>query len=368
MHFKIDKKVLDKKIDIISNAVDPVSINPALKGILFEVQNKKIILTASNQELSIQIEIEDENLDIEKSGNMLIPASLLKEIVKKLEGIIDFKLENNQLVISTKEDRFFINLLEIKDFPQIEFTKFGDAFEIDADVFRSLIKNTIFAAAPNDNLRKIFQYVNFKAKDGVMTITATDSHRLAREVLSVDEKCEFDVSISVRSLKNLLPKEIFGKIKFYIEDKRVNVEQDGCIIQTKVFEGIYIDVEKVFQTEWKYALTISKREMNNVLSKASLLTSETYSSLTLEMAPEKFVISNSRKDIGSSSFNISKDKFSFKGEPITIFINIKFLKEAISVFEDDITLFINKEKNRILILSKSNEKNKQIVTPQLGHM
>lgn len=172
----------------------------------------------------------------------------------------------------------------------------------------------------------------------------------------------------MRSLRNLLPKEIFGKIKFYIEDKRVNVEQDGCIIQTKVFEGIYIDVEKVFQTEWKYALTISKKEMNNVLSKASLLTSETYSSLTLEMAPEKFIISNSRKDIGSSSFNISKDKFSFKGEPITIFINIKFLKEAIGVFEDDITLFINKEKNRILILSKSNEKNKQIVTPQLGHM
>ncbi|UVD81693.1 DNA polymerase III subunit beta [Mycoplasma iguanae] len=367
MKFKIKKEMIEKALENVGIAIDYGNLNISMRGILFEVNADNIVLIGSDGEFSIKKQImTSENLIIEKVGKVLVITSLLKNIIKRAEGFISFEQNNTSLKINNNLDEFTINLLDEQDYPTIEFNDFGISFEIDMNAFRNLIKNTSFAASTNESVSRVLQYVNLINQHGTLRINATDSFRFATESYDINCEEEFDISLPVKSLKRLMSSNLNGIIKFIVEEKKISIQKNDEIYQIKAFDGIYKDLSNVFpkQETIKYVLEINKKELNDLLSKAAFSAGDKYNRIKMHFSKDSFLITSVYEELGTSK--VYAKNFKWKGEELVVSLNYRYLKEAINVFEDEIAIFLNEKVDRILILSKSNPKNKQLIAPHKG--
>ncbi|MGY6172417.1 DNA polymerase III subunit beta [Candidatus Mycoplasma pogonae] len=366
MKFQINKNIFDKALDFVSFAIDSNNFDILLRGVLIEVSDSKITLTGSDGEMVIKKDInsDGDKVIIKSPGSFLITATLLKNIIKKSSGLIDFELKNNILEIKNKLDQYNLNTLEKEDLIQNDFNLYGDSFTLNFSDLKNAIRNTIFAASTSENAAKVLHYTNFKANEKVLRLTATDSFRLATEVLEINSEKDFDICLPIKSLKKILQMDLNKDIKFYNDNRKLNIVDGDSLIQIRLFDGIYKDISNIFPKEYPYALIIDKNELSEILVKAAFSTSDKYNRVRLNLSKNEFFVSSVFEEIGSSK--IYANNYEWKGEDLTITLNYKFLKEAVSVFEDKITIFFNQSADRIVVLSKSNPNNRQLVTPHRG--
>ena len=91
MNFKINKQKFHNALTFAARAISSNSPVPILSGILLEVYNDQIVITASDATLSIRINLSntmDENLNLTviDEGTIVIDARYLLDIVKKIDS------------------------------------------------------------------------------------------------------------------------------------------------------------------------------------------------------------------------------------------------------------------------------------------
>ena len=87
MKFTIKKEVLMEAINKVSKAISSRNVIPVLAGIKFELTNKKLILTASDNDITIQTHIDCNDTDIitvKAEGSIIIQGKYISDIVRKL--------------------------------------------------------------------------------------------------------------------------------------------------------------------------------------------------------------------------------------------------------------------------------------------
>lgn len=364
MEIRINKLLLDNAIERVSKAVSPTPFLPAQKGILIEAEDNIITFIGTNGELSIKHVIEiSQDAVIEMPGKALIDLNILRNIVKKLDGDLSIQTDNKTMTISTAYDRFVINLYNLYDYPETEFTVYGDTLEINWNEFKQMIRNVIFASTSNDT-NTVLSCVNISSTNNVLKLIATDRYRFAQELKNIENTNDFNISINAKNLKDLSGFEYDGIVKFYISRHKFAFEIDNTLIQSTVLDQPYQDVSKVIPTSYAYTLTISKRELNNLLNKASVIVAENYNKIKLYIKDNLLTISSTKEEIANAE--ITTSNFHYTDVELKLALNSKFLKEAISVFDDELTLNITKDKLRIVVLSNSNPNSLQLFTSQKG--
>ncbi|MBN3534805.1 DNA polymerase III subunit beta [Mycoplasma procyoni] len=363
MNFKIDKKNLEKDFDRIAIAIDSTNLTVNLRGIFLQLKEEGLYLIGSNGEISIKSFISAENLtEIKKTGISLINYSLLKNIIKKTNGIIEFDFSSDILTIKNNEDVYTLNLMEAEDYPQIQFDGFGDKMVVSADDLRKAIKNTIFAAA-TDNPEVILNSLNLAAYGGYLTISATDRYRMAVEKVELNGKPDFNVSILAKSIKDFIPSDLHGEVEIFVTEYKVETKIENTLIQCKLIGYPYKDISAAFPSgeELVYQIEIDKKEFSDLISKASIISSDSYYKLILSVDNEEFSLSGERKEMGNVKVKTRNHKFKGPEESLTIALNHKYLKDAISVFEGNVHIYVNKARTKVLILSPSCPSNKQLM-------
>lgn len=372
MKFKIQKNVLDKSLDKVVNIIDPSNLFfPVLTGINIELKENGLSLIGSNGNTSIKSEILSSDIEeIERLGKALIPTTIFKNIVKKLKGLITLEIENNILNIFNNNDNFSINLLQYDDYPNIDFTQYGDKITLKAELFREMTKNTIFAAASGEHANKMWSAVNISAKNNKLTFIASDTSRISSQTEEIESDVEFEVSVYAKNLKDFLPQDINGELEIFIEDSKINTKFDNTIIQTKILDSPYSpNVKTAFpkQDDLISFVTITKKEITDLLSKATIINAENNNEIEISILENEMIIKSVRAETGV--IKVSTQDFSLSGEEVNFKINSKFLKDAISVFEEDIVLATSSKSGfveKILIFSKHKKSIKELIAPIRG--
>ena len=62
MKFKIKKNILLEGLNNVSKAISSKNIVPILSGIKFDLTREKLVLTASDNDITIRVEITKENI------------------------------------------------------------------------------------------------------------------------------------------------------------------------------------------------------------------------------------------------------------------------------------------------------------------
>ncbi|ACF06970.1 DNA polymerase III beta chain [Metamycoplasma arthritidis] len=364
MEIKINKWLLDEAIERVAKAVDQNPFIPVMKGILVEAQDSMLTIIASNGEISIKHVIPSSvDMQILSPGIILVELSLLRNIVKKLDGDISLKSEGNLLTVTTEFDRYSLNLYDTSEYPEIDFAVYGETLKIKWDELKSITKNVSFAAS-NNEANLVLCCVNISAHDGKLKFVATNKYRYAEETKEIDSDANFNVSIQAKNLKDLTAFDFKDSVLLNISEHKIAFEVDSTIIQSKVVNQPYQDVSRIVPREFATCLKIEKRELNNLLSKASVIISETNNKIKLSIVDGILMIASTRDEIANAEI-ITKN-FSYDGDELKLALNSKYLREAIAVFEGTINIHITKDKLRLVVKSDSHPNNIQLFTPQKG--
>ncbi|WP_033161231.1 DNA polymerase III subunit beta family protein [[Mycoplasma] collis] len=367
MEFKIYKKDFEKNLDNVGYAINSTNFSILLRGIFLEVINEGVYFYGSDSELTIKTFIDKNKLlELNKNGKVLINFLLLKNIVKKLQGELTIKLEGNFLVIYNNDDKFKLNVMDYSDYPALDFTPVnGIKFKVNAKEIKKAIRNTIFATN-SESIEFVLSCLNLVAKNSKLTISATDKYRIARETINIDTNSEFDISIYAKKLKDFFPHDYDDDVEIKINEYKIETKIEDVLIQSKIAEFPYKDISKAFpkQEDIKYKIEIDKKELSNLINKATAISSENSYKLEFKVNNEEFIISSYKDEMGS--ILVRTKNFSFLSEnkedtELQFNLNYKFLKEAISVFEDRLHIFVDSAIKRVLILSSSYKNNKQLI-------
>ncbi|QJB70917.1 DNA polymerase III subunit beta [Mycoplasma sp. 1654_15] len=369
MKFIIEKNKIEKFVDRNLMAVSNSSGYSALGGLLFELNREGLLIISTDQELSIKSFIDySEFIEINSLGRILVNAHMLKNILKKLKNNISFEVVENNLFLRSGLDEFSLKLNDVNEFPEIDFRNQGDKLTIQANHLREAIKNTIFACyqsketAREKNSYILYSCLNLRARDGYLDVIASDRIRIAFETVPIEKFIDLNIAVKNKNLKDFILEEIKEEIDIYVTNSKISYTYDNTTIQAVLFVEEYKNLKSVFpkSEELEHYFQIEKKELLEITSKATIIsTSEKNNSIIFNVSKQELSVKFNEDEKGNST--IKTKNFSYQGDGFVFKVNYKYLKDAISVFEDKINFFISKNKTKLLINSQSNKNNKQII-------
>ena len=204
MNIEIKQDILLEHLNYVIRGISTKNIIPILNCIKFELENEGLYMTSTDNESAIKTFIPAEKIEnIKNLGQIVISGKYIYDIVRKLPNTI-IKIEefiDNKINISTSNSSFDLNCNNVNEFPELDLSDSKNPIRINRSTFKKLVKQTTFAASTQEN-RPEFTGINFKINDNLLECTSTDSYRLAKKEIILNENIEESINIIVPT-KNL---------------------------------------------------------------------------------------------------------------------------------------------------------------------
>jgi DNA polymerase III subunit beta len=275
MNFSIQTDVLLNNLLISQKALSTKTPAPYLQGIKLEVYDKELVLVTSNSDISIKITIKDESLKVETTGEALIPGKVFVDFIRKLDkGSVDiFVIDNNVLKINSHNTDLSLNLLNVEDYPDINFVKNDLPIKIDSKIMKSVIKQTTFATSTIEN-RPILTGVNIRVEGDKLVAIATDSFRLSQKKIDIPKNFEkMNVVIPGRSLDELskILELNLDEILIHLNHKSILFEYGNILFQSRLLEGNFPETSRLIPSEFPIIIKFKTNDLSVAIERASLL-------------------------------------------------------------------------------------------------
>ena len=203
MKFTIKREILLEALNKVSKAISTKNLIPVLAGIKFELKKKKLVLTASDNDITIQTTIEslkDEDFKIENEGSIIIQGKYILDIVRKLpdEYINIEVIDDLKILIYTANSEFNLNGISESEYPNIGLEESKKKVDIKANTLKNIVYQTAFASS-NEESKPVLTGINFNIVGDILEVNSTDSYRLARKVVKLDKVSEENYNIVIPS-------------------------------------------------------------------------------------------------------------------------------------------------------------------------
>ncbi len=332
MHFSIDRKYFFEKLSIVSRAISVFSPLPVLSGICIDIKDGQIILTGSDSNISIRTVIvpgELNNLHIEEEGSIIMDSKYLLEIVRKLDckNIEMERLDFSLVRISSDNGQFNLNGIESNEYPDIDFSKPNHHFVLKALDLKAIVSQTSFACSDKDQ-RPVLTGVNFHSQGNLLSCSATDSYRLARKQIELSTSQDFNITIPNKSLIEVV-RSITDEdtIDIYADSKKAQFIFDKTIIQTRLIDGTFPDVQRIIPTSSVSEMLVDSHEIAATIDRTNFIRNDKVHLVKLECTQEETHIKTYSSEIGNSDEVLTQCEY--KGEDISLTCNGTYMLDAI---------------------------------------
>lgn len=375
MNFKINCDELLSKLTIIQRALPSKTSMPVLMGIKLDVTKDYMLITTCNGDITIQSKIEGESIEINEAGRCLVNGKFLIDIIRKINSkkIEMFVHENKLLVIKSERSEFKLNIMTYEDYPSIKFVNEKNSnivpIEIESYPFRTSIKEIIFSTALNEK-RPILTGVLLENKNNVLTFIATDSYRLSKKEIKLDNVNDFKMVIPSKSLKELLAilEDYEGNVKCYIDNTKVLFEIRNTYFETRLLEGNYPDTSRIIPSDFSLITKFNRDEIMQAIDRVSLLSPQdkerNYSIVKFSVTNNRTIeISSSNQEIGDATEQIIPID-NIDGPVLKIGFNSRYLTDAIkSLPSSDVTIKFTGEIKPFVVCSNEYPNLLHVVLP-----
>jgi len=362
MKFIVSSAALLKELNHIHGVITTNPVVPILENFLFEIEDGKLVITASDLQTSMITELEVEAKD---SGSIAVPAKILLETLKNLpEQPVTFSIDESTYAIEISSDngRYKLAGENSSDFPKIPEVTDGFNVDVSTDVLSSAIVNTIFATS-NDELRPAMTGVYLNLSSTNATFVATDGHRLIR-YRRVDVASEADHAIiiprkALNLLKSTLPSENSNVI---VEFNMANAffHFNNIKMICRLIDERFPDYENVIPADNENHMSINRLELLNSLKRISIYANKTTNQVRLKITGSELQIS--AEDLDFSNEANERLSCEHDGEDIEIGFNARFLIEMLNNLESkEVTLQLSEPNRAGLIVPKEKNDNEDIL-------
>ena len=194
MKFTIKKDLLLDALSKVSKAISTKNLIPVLAGIKFELKKKKLTLTASDNDITIQTTIEsvnDDEFKIDSEGSIIIQGKYILDIVRKLpDQYINVEvIDELKILIYTENSEFNLNGISESEYPNVGLEESKKKININAGVLKSIVNQTAFATS-NEESKPVLTGINFNIVGDILECNSTDSYRIDRKIVKLEKVSE----------------------------------------------------------------------------------------------------------------------------------------------------------------------------------
>ncbi len=368
MKLSIKKEILTESLNQVSKAISTKNIIPVLSGIKFNLTMEGLFLTCSDDDITIEVFIDKKDInEIEEVGSIVIPGKYFIDIVRKIPSdIIKLETDGLRIVLYTNNAEYNLNGINANEFPNRDLDTIKTPIYINKKIFKNIINQTAFAASLQES-RPILTGINFNIKENILECIATDSYRLSKKTITLNEVIEHEVNIVIPS-KNLI------ELTKIIDDEDENIEMhifsntilfkfNNILFQSRLLNGTYPDTSKLISEECLLQITSNLNELYNVIDRASLLTSEKEKNIVkMETTNNELIISSVSQEIGKIEERMKVEKSN--ETEVKIAFSSKYMMDALRALKsENVILLLNGEIKPIIIKTPNNENLIQLVLP-----
>jgi DNA polymerase-3 subunit beta len=329
MKFIVSSTYLLKQLQVLGGVINNSNTLPILDNFLFELDNSKLTVSASDLETTMASTIDVES---DSTGSVAIPARLLLDTLKTFpEQPLTFVIEENNIVeISSNHGKYALAYADGNEFPKAVELEDPSKTVITGDVLATAISKTIFAAG-NDDLRPVMSGVFFQFSTEGLTFVATDAHKLVkytREDVKANQVAEFIMPKKpLNLLKGILAaSEDNVTIEYNESNAKFTFENSELIC--RLIDGKYPNYEAVIPKENPNKLSIDRTQFLNSVRRVSIFSNKTTHQIRLKVAGAELNIS--AEDIDYSNKAEERLTCDYQGDDMQIGFNSRFLTEMLN--------------------------------------
>ena len=364
MNFIVSSSYLLKNLNAISGVITSNPVVPILENVLFEIESGNLLITASDLQTSVIVELQVES---KEDGSVAIPAKILIETLKNLpEQPVTFSIDdqNYNIEINSDNGKYKLAGENSADFPKVPTLNDGFSSSIDSVVLNSAISNTIFSTS-TDELRPAMTGIFFKLSNSSGTFVSTDGHRLVKYIRTdiKGDEVDHDMIIprkSLNLLKSVIPSDKSTDINLEFNASNAFFSFENVKMVCRLIDERYPDYDNVIPSDNSNIVILDRSEILGSLKRISIYANKTTNQVRFKISGSEILIS--AEDLDFSNEANERISCEHDGDNIEIGFNAKFLIEMLSNIESDKVRFKLSEPNRAGLIVPDNMSENEDIT------
>jgi len=332
MKANFNRTALAEALGLLTSVAPSRTPKPILRCVQITADDKEVRICATDLEVGINYSISE--VQIEKAGEVIVPADRLNAIVREsVDEVLVLEASDGKCEIKGADSHFTVYGQEPGQYPVVPGFE-GDAeIEIGLSNLQAGIEQCLFATA-KESSRYAINGVLWEIKDKKLIMVATDGRRLARSTVKLASapKGEVPENLIVPGKAMGLLDKIGGDEKDAVAvkllDNQILMSCANVVISSNLVEGNFPKYEDIIPTDYTKKLTLSTEAALSAARRASLLANEESKGIQLSLETGKIVFSGRAPETGDAEVDMAID---YKGEPINIGFNPQFLIDALRV-------------------------------------
>ena len=329
MKFIVNSSTLLKELQKLNGVISTSNTLPILDNFLFEIEDGKIKIIASDLETTMISEITTES---SSNGQITIPSKILIDTLKTFSNqpltfLVDE--ETKGIEISSENGNYKLAGQDAKEFPKVPELSSSSSFLISSSVLLNAINKTLFASG-NDELRPVMSGVFCELSDENITFVATDAHKLVKHPRSKITSTSNPSFILPKKPLSLLKNNIDSDSDLNVDFNETNVKfsLDNITLICRLIDGKYPNYDAVIPKDNPNKLVINKDELLNSIKRVSIYASKTTHQIRLKIAGSQLQITSEDLDFA----NKAEERLtcSYEGEDIEIGFNSRFVIDMLN--------------------------------------
>ncbi len=360
MKLQVTQENLNRALGSVARVANTRGTLPILSNVLVKTSNNRLSLSATNLDIAITHYI---GAKVSEEGSITVPARLMQDFVGSLpEGVINLKLEETKLHVTTDQYNSVVNGIVADDFPVMPAITGGKTWTIGGAILKKGLQQVVFAAS-SDETRPILTGVLLQSNEGKLYMAATDSYRLAEKQLGTNNEM-VQLLIPASAMQDLL--RVIGDsddpVKVTHDDLQILFQVGDVELVTRLVEGKYPDYRKLIPAKFATTATLKRADFVNITKVSSLFARESAGSVTIEVDEEasKISIRSVASQLGE---NTATATAKVKGSG-SITLNSRYLLDGLNAISgEDITFGFNGKLEPTLLSDPKNGDYQHVIMP-----
>jgi DNA polymerase-3 subunit beta len=334
MKFIVSSSGLLKHLQQISGVINTNTVLPILEDFLFEIQDKKLTVIATDLETVMRVQMEVES---KTNGKVCIPAKILIDSLKNIaDQPLTFNIDKNFSVEITSENGKYKVMGENPDnFPKEPTADDTTSFTMTSNALLTAINKTLFAVS-SDDLRPAMTGVFFELTPKSIQFVATDAHRLVRYKRTDTAATKNDSFIVPKKplnlLKNALP-DNDEPLNISYNNNHLFVSHGETQMICRLIDARFPDYKVVIPADNPYHLTVNKNDFQNALRRVNVFSNKSTNQVALSITGSELQMA--AQDVDFSFEGNERMSCQYNGEDMQIAFNAKFMIEMLNAAETE---------------------------------
>jgi len=362
--FEIQQEDFQKALDVIANVVPTKTTLPILTCVLMEATDGRLILSATN--LDVSITTSTDKVTIKDEGKVAIPAIKFVPFVRSLRsGSVVISQKGEQIQLVSGKARMTENTMKVAEYPALKQLEEKNGLEVEAQSLIDMINETSYSVS-KDETRPALMGILWEIRPDSLTLVATDAHRLARSTRAMnwDVSSDREMIVDTAGLRHLPrivagldpDEESSGKITLFMGENQFSFRAGPTVLHTRLMEGPFPDYNAVIPQDNDRDVTLDKADFSQTIRRVSITADRITSQI-------KLGVENGRMELSAQGTEGSQSEdeipVSYEGDALEIGFNFGYLQDILKNIKSDTIVLSLKDSQSAALIKPVTEDGKE---------